>query len=72
MTKQLESAISRVSGLPEEEQDVIASVILQELESEERWRVAFESSQDQLANLAREAREEYRAGKTKPLDPGNL
>lgn len=62
MTKLLKKAIERVSGLPDDEQDAIAGIILDELEDEARWRVSFASSQDILARLAGEARKEITEG----------
>ena len=67
MTELLERAIQQVKQLPEEEQDAIAAVILEELQSEARWDAAFARSQEQLAQLAGEALAEYHAGKTREL-----
>jgi uncharacterized protein (DUF433 family) len=39
-----------------------------DLEDEQRWSEAFARSRDRLAELAAEAREEHRAGRTLPLD----
>jgi len=72
MTQLLEQALQQVRLLPETEQDAIATVILDELESEQRWHGAFAGSQEQLASLAREALAEHRAGKTRELDPDAL
>ncbi|MBI5475551.1 MAG: hypothetical protein HY964_02300 [Ignavibacteriales bacterium] len=68
MTKLLEKAITEVSKLPEDEQDSVASIILEELVSEERWAKAFSGSRNKLAQLAKEALSDYRSGKTKPLN----
>jgi len=68
MTQLLENAVSTVSALPEAEQDAVASVILSELEAEHQWDQLFQSSQDVLGLMAREANEEFRAGDTAPLD----
>ena len=68
MTQLLEKAIAKVSALPDSEQDAAASVLLSELESEQRWDQLFASSQDLLGLMAREALEEYRVGETAPLD----
>jgi hypothetical protein len=38
--------------------------------AEQRWDELFTKSADKLASLAREARAEYRAGQTEPLDKG--
>jgi hypothetical protein len=68
MTKLLEKAVDAVSKLPEKDQDAIAAFVLDELASEERWAKAFAGSKDVLASLAGEAVEEYKNGKTKPLE----
>ena len=68
MTKLLEQSFSAVSKLSEEEQDAIATLIMEELASERQWAEAFSKSQDELAKLAEEALEEFRKGKTKPWD----
>lgn len=68
MTGLLQKAFARASELPEEEQDALAAVLIQEMESERRWAEAFAKSQDTAAKLADEAIAEYRAGKTKPLE----
>jgi hypothetical protein len=68
MTQLLEKAVARVSTLPDREQDALASVLLDELESERRWDQLFASSQDLLGLMAREALAEYRAGEAAPLD----
>ena len=69
MTALLEKALNKINALPPEEQDAVASLILEEIESEKRWDELFAGSQGPLAQLAREAIAEYKAGKTKPLDP---
>ena len=68
MTRRLEEAIARLARLPEQEQDALASIILEELASEQRWDEAFAGTADGLARLADEALAEHRAGKTEPLD----
>ena len=72
MTRLLEEAFDKVSSLPDEDQDAVASLILEEIESEQRWDELFANSQDKLAELGGEALEEHRAGKTKRLDPEDL
>ena len=65
MTALLEKAMNHVNALPPEEQDAVASLILEEIESEKRWDELFAGSQGQLAILAEQAIAEYKAGKTK-------
>jgi hypothetical protein len=72
MTKLLEEAFAEASKLPDQEQDALAAVILEELASERRWDQAFADSADLLARLADQALAEHRAGKTQVLDPERL
>lgn len=72
MTELLEYAIAKLQTLPENEQNVIASIILAEIEDERRWDEAFSRSPNVLAKLAASAMAEYRAGKTQELDPDTL
>ncbi|ACK72658.1 conserved hypothetical protein [Gloeothece citriformis PCC 7424] len=69
MTELLEQVIAQLKNLPSSEQDAIARMILEEIDSEARWEATFAKSQDILAKLAAEAMAEYRAGKTQELDP---
>jgi hypothetical protein len=55
MTQLLEKAVARVSASPDREQDALASVLLDELESKRRWDQLFAPSQDLLGLMAREA-----------------
>ena len=68
MTKLLEKAFAEVSKLPKIEQNKIAKWLLEELAAEKRWEKAFSESEDVLSQLADEALEEHRQGKTKLLD----
>lgn len=72
MTQLLEKAFIEASKLDETEQDSFAKWMLEELESERRWDQLFANSQDELAQLADEALQEHRAGKTQPLDLDKL
>ena len=72
MTTLLEKAFSRAKQLPDQQQDAIASLILEEIEDEARWDEAFSRSLDVLERLAAEAEEEDRAGLTEELDPDSL
>ena len=72
MTELLEEAIAKVARLPDHEQDAFARWLTNELESEQRWSRAFETSQGRLPALAREALEDDRIYRTEPLDPDRL
>ncbi len=69
MGRLLEKVIAETAKLPEEEQEAFAAFMLAEIESERRWDDLFSRSQDLLAQMAEEARGEYRAGLTEPWDP---
>ena len=67
MNRFLEKASEDASRLPEEDQDPIVEMPLNDLASEDRWQYAFAKSQDKLAALAKEALVEFKQGKTKPI-----
>ncbi len=72
MTKLLKQAFDRATKLTDDEQDALASVILEELADERRWAMAFEGSRTALEHLAKEAIEELEQGRTTPLDPDKV
>ena len=72
MTKLLEKAFSEVSKLNESQQDSFAQWLLDEIASEQRWDKLFSDSKHLHSQLANEALEEHRAGKTKLLDPEKI
>ncbi len=72
MTELLEKAFQEASKLDEQEQNELATWILEELKSEQRWQGLFEKSEDILSQLADEALAEFRAGKTQELDLNDL
>ena len=63
MTQLLEQAIGEARKLPEDEQDAIAALILEELADERRWEDAFAGSQAQLSRLAEKVKQEIKAGR---------
>jgi aspartate/glutamate racemase len=72
MTELLERAIARLQTLSEDEQNAIASIILEEIEDERLWDESFSRSPNVLAELAASAMAEYHAGETQELDPETL
>jgi hypothetical protein len=68
MTELLKEAFAQAEKLPSEEQDAFARWVLEELALEKRWSDLFAASQQTMADLAAEALEENRSGRTKPLD----
>jgi hypothetical protein len=72
MTKLLQRAFEEAAKLPEDEQDALGRILLEELASERRWEDLFAGSHDLLAELADQALAEHRAGRTQKLDPEKL
>ena len=72
MTALFVQAINRVKTLSDNEQNAIATLILEEIDDDFRWDKSFASSQDVLAMLAEEAAEEINTGKSEVLDPDKL
>ena len=72
MTELLELAISRLKTLPVNDQNAIASIILEKLEDALRWDTACTDSSDVLAKLTATAIAKHRAGKTQELNPETL
>lgn len=68
MTTVLDAALAELAKLPPEEQDALATLLMDEIKSEQRWTASFTASQTLLRSLASEALAEHRASKTKPLD----
>ncbi|MGA2609794.1 MAG: hypothetical protein ABSH01_20330 [Terriglobia bacterium] len=68
MTRLLEDALRKVGKLSEDEQNGIASQILETLEDEEAWGKMLRKNPAKLRELAEKALDEHRCGKTRPLD----
>lgn len=68
MTELLEQALRKVAALPQDEQDAIASQIIETLEDEAIWKEKLARSSDKLRRLAVDAQSEDRRGDTRPLD----
>jgi hypothetical protein len=74
MSQLMEQAFLKARQLPEQDQEAIASIILQEIESETRWEGLFArpESADLLSRMADEAIVETRAGRARKLDVNEL
>ncbi len=74
MSSLMDQAIEKARKLPEKEQEAIASMILQEIDSEGRWNELFArpESAEVLSKLADEALAEAKAGHARPLDLNEL
>ena len=68
MTGLLEQALRRAEALPPEQQDALASQIIETLDDDEAWGRRFRENPSILRSLGLEALEEHRRGETRPLD----
>ncbi len=64
MVKELQDAVNKAERLSDEQQKILAKLILNEIE----WDRSFQSSSEKLSTLANEALADYKSGKTRPLD----
>ncbi len=70
MTEALRRAFELAQQRPEEEQEMIAQLVLEELGAEERWNELFTDpkSATLLEQMAEQARKEHAAGLTRDFD----
>lgn len=68
MTRVHEAALAEVAKLPPDEQDVLATLLLDEIKSKQRWANSLARSQALLESLADVALSEFKAGEIRPLD----
>ena len=68
MTQQLEHAFEKASKLSEIEQNIFAKFVIDELESEQKWDIAFSESEDILTQLAIEAIDDYKNNNSEKLN----
>jgi hypothetical protein len=71
MNALLEKALAEVARLPEDEQETIAALILDEIAAERGWNERFAKTQDQLGALVRSARAEVARGDVVSRDPSD-
>jgi hypothetical protein len=72
MTKLLEQAIASAKQLPEEQQDTLGRLLLDEIDSEHQWDALLAKSPEKLSKLADKAWAEHEAGQSQELDPDKL
>lgn len=72
MTNKLKKAFEAASKLPPADQDALASAILEEVQVDGLWDAAFAKKPGAPEQLADEALEEHRAGRTRSLKPDEL
>lgn len=64
MTVLMNQVVQRLESLPDAQQDVLASLLLEELDGELHWDATLAESQDMLAILAGQALADHSTGLT--------
>jgi hypothetical protein len=72
MTNLLDEAYAAAKELPEDEQEMIGAVLLEEIEADRRWEELLSQSSPVIERMIDKALENHRLGKTLPLDPDTL
>ena len=68
MTQALSDAMASAAKLPEEEQNALAAILLEEMASEERWSALFSDSATLLERLASEALQDKEKNSLQPTE----
>ena len=66
MTSLMSQVVQHLESLPDSQQDVVASLLLEELQAESRWDDTLDGSQALLGSLAQQALADHAAGLTSP------
>lgn len=72
MTKNLEIAIERLQQMSEERQELLAGLVLHEIEEDQKWSNTTDAHSDKLQNLVDGIIADDEAGKCEPLNPDEL
>ena len=64
MTTALKNIVEKINHLSAVEQNAIGGLLAEEL----AWQKSYDRSQQQLSSIAAEALQEYKKGKTKPMN----
>jgi hypothetical protein len=63
----LEEAFQKAASLPEDQQEALASILLEEMAAESKWQNSFARSAPRLDEIARQALEEDAGEATEDL-----
>ena len=72
MTQTLEKAWNTLINLPEEKQESIAYMILDEIQDEEQWDIQFSNSEQELIKISNKVRKDIEAGNFEEKGFGEL
>ena len=72
MSNFVDQAIERLRHLPEDRQDLLARLVLHEIDEDERWMRSTDANADKLQSLVDKVLEADDRGECEPLDPDQL
>jgi hypothetical protein len=72
MSSSVDHAIERLRQMPEDRQDLLARLVLHEIEEDERWMSSTSANEDKLQRLVERILEADDRGECEPLDPDQL
>jgi len=72
MTESLQQAIEQLRQMPEERQDLLARLVLHEIEQDQQWTQSTEAQADRLRGLVDDILAADERGECEPLDPDQL
>ena len=72
MTKTLQEAIERLQQMPEDRQDLLAKLVLHEIDEDEKWAKSTEANANKLREFIGHVLQADSRGECEPLDPDRL
>jgi hypothetical protein len=72
MSTIVDHAIERLRQIPEDRQDLLARLVLHEIDEDEKWMRSTASNSDKLQGLVERILEADDRGECEPLDPDQL
>jgi len=72
MTDTLQKAIQQLQQMPEERQELLAQLVLHEIEQDRRWTQSTEAYADKLRGLVDDVLAADDRGECEPLSPDEL
>jgi len=72
MSNLLDEAYAVAKSMSEEQQQAIGAWLLAEIDADRRWDELFAQPSEVIERMGEKALEDYRSGRTLPLDPDTL
>lgn len=72
MTDSLQKAISQLEQMPADRQDLLARLVLHEIEEDRKWTESTAAHEDKLQGVVEDILAADERGECEPLDPDTL